>query len=118
MGGAILSVFAIYAMVGIFGLAYYAAFYRRVVEATSLGPLQFAFTARTMDWLKLVLGSLGLIVVTLGLGYVFVGYRNWSFFVRHLEAYGELPLEALTQSETRAGSDAEGLASAFDIGAI
>jgi uncharacterized membrane protein YjgN (DUF898 family) len=118
MGGAILSVLAIYLMVGFFGLAYYAAFYRQVVNATSLGPLQFEFTARTIDWFKLILGSVGLIIVTLGLGYMFVGYRNWSFFVRHLEAYGELDLDSLTQSETKTGTDAEGLASAFDIGAI
>jgi hypothetical protein len=49
---------------------------------------------------------------------MFVGYRNWSFFIRHLEAYGEIDLDTLTQSETKTGTDAEGLASAFDIGAI
>ena len=88
------------------------------INATSLGPLQFEFTARTIDWFKLIFGSIALVVVTLGLGYMFVGYRNWSFFVRHLEAYGEIDLDTLIQSETKTGTDAEGLASAFDIGAI
>jgi uncharacterized membrane protein YjgN (DUF898 family) len=118
MSGAILGFLVVYALTGLFGLAYYAAFYRQVVNATSLGPLQFEFTARTVDWFKLILGSIGLVIVTFGLGYMFVGYRNWSFLIRHLEAYGEIDLDTLTQSETKTGTDAEGLASAFDIGAI
>jgi uncharacterized membrane protein YjgN (DUF898 family) len=111
-------VVAIYPAMGLLGLAYYAAFYRKAVGSTSLGPLQFEFTARTADWFKLILGHIGLVIVTLGLGYVFIGYRNWSFFVRHLEAYGALELDSFTQSDTHSGTDAEGLASTFDIGAI
>lgn len=99
-------------------MAYYAKFYRQSVAATSLGPIEFAFTARTVDWLKLIFGNIALVVFTLGLGLVFVGYRNWSFAVRHLHAAGEIDLSAFTQSTTAAASDAEGLASAFDIGAI
>lgn len=118
MGGVILGILVLYALAGVLGLAYYAAFYRQVVNATSLGPLQFEFTARTSDWFKLVLGSIGLVIVTLGVGAMFIGYRNWSFFVRHIEAFGEIDLDTLTQSETKTGTDAEGLASAFDIGAI
>jgi hypothetical protein len=49
---------------------------------------------------------------------VFVGYRDWSFFVRHMEAGGEINLDELFQSQTSASGDAEGLADAFDIGAI
>ena len=39
-------------------------------------------------------------------------------FYEHLNAVGDIDLSAFTQSTTAAGSDAEGLASAFDIGAI
>lgn len=99
-------------------LAYKAAFYRKVVEQTEFGGLNFAFNARTADWLMLVLGNIALVLFTLGLGLVFVGYRNWSFFVRHMEAAGEINLDELLQSRTSASSDAEGLADAFDIGAI
>ena len=99
-------------------LAYYAAFYRQVVEATSYGDLSFEFTARTSDWLKLILGNIALVIVTLGFGLLFLGYRNWSFFIRHLEARGEINLDSLLQSRTAATGDAEGLADAFDIGAI
>jgi uncharacterized membrane protein YjgN (DUF898 family) len=112
------AVFAIYLLMGLLGIAFYAAFYREAVNSTSLGPLQFQFTARTADWFKLILGHIGLVIVTLGVGLIFIGYRNWSFFVRHIEAYGQLDLDEFTQSQTSAAQDAEGLASAFDIGAI
>jgi uncharacterized membrane protein YjgN (DUF898 family) len=99
-------------------LSYYALFYRHVAEATSIAGIEFGFTAHTKDWLKLILGNIGLIIVTLGLGTIFIAYRNWSFVVRHLEAYGELNLDALLQSRVAHTGDAEGLADAFDIGAI
>jgi uncharacterized membrane protein YjgN (DUF898 family) len=99
-------------------IAYKAAFYRKAVEQTEFGGLSFAFEAGTADWLKLILGNIALVVFTLGLGFVFIGYRNWSFFVRHMEAAGEINLDHLLQSQTSASSDAEGLADAFDIGAI
>lgn len=99
-------------------LSYYAAFYRQVVSATSVGGIDFEFTARTKDWLKLILGSIALVIVTLGVGLLFLGYRNWSFAVRHMEATGEVNLDMLLQSPYAATGDAEGLADAFDIGAI
>jgi uncharacterized membrane protein YjgN (DUF898 family) len=99
-------------------LGYYAAYYRQMVETTSWGGIDFRFTARTRDWLKLIFGTVGLIVVTLGFGFLFVGYRNWSFAVRHLEASGEINLDTLLQSQTAAPREAEGFADAFDIGAF
>ena len=121
-GGAVatrvLAVIGVYVGFLLVSLSYYAAFYRKVVETTSIGGLQFEFTARTKDWLKLIFGSIGLVIVTLGFGLLFVGYRNWSFVVRHMEAGGVVDLDTLLQSQTRATGDAEGLADAFDIGAI
>jgi uncharacterized membrane protein YjgN (DUF898 family) len=99
-------------------LSYYALFFRSVAEATSVAGMHFEFTARTKDWLKLILGNIGLVIVTLGLGAIFLGYRNWSFVVRHMEASGDVNLDALLQSRTSATGDAEGLADMFDIGAI
>ena len=109
---------ALYLLIILVGIFYYAKFYRQAIAATSLGPLDLAFTARSKDWLKLILGTIGLIIVTLGVGLLFVSYRNWSFFIRHLEAYGEIDLDQTTQSTARGATDAEGLAAAFDIGAI
>jgi uncharacterized membrane protein YjgN (DUF898 family) len=99
-------------------LSYYAAFYRQVASATTLADLEFRFTARTKDWLKLILGNIALVIVTLGVGLLFLGYRNWSFVVRHMKSRGEFDAEVLRQSQTSSRGDAEGLADAFDIGAI
>jgi hypothetical protein len=54
----------------------------------------------------------------LGIGYIFMPYRNWKFFVDHMEAYGEINIDDLTQSETVVAKHGEGLLDAFDVGAI
>jgi uncharacterized membrane protein YjgN (DUF898 family) len=107
-----------FVVLGLVALLYYAAYFRQVVGNLSLGELQFGFTARSWDWLKLVLGNIALVVFTLGIGILFLGYRNWSFFIRHLHAYGTLDLDAFTQSTTRTPGQGEGLLDAFDVGAI
>jgi uncharacterized membrane protein YjgN (DUF898 family) len=112
------TVFLGYVLMAFIGLGYWAAFLRKVIGSTELGGLRFSFNARSRDWLMLFLGHVGLVIVTLGVGLIFLSYRNWSFFIRHLEAHGEVDLATLTQSESTAATDAEGLASAFDIGAI
>lgn len=48
----------------------------------------------------------------------FIRYRHWKFFVTHMEAYGEVNLDELTQSETIVSKHGEGLLDAFDVGAI
>jgi uncharacterized membrane protein YjgN (DUF898 family) len=109
---------AFYIVLPLVALAYFAAYYRRVAGATSIAGLNFRFRAGTADWLLLFLGHVGLIIGTLGVGALFIGYRNYSFAVRHLDLEGDVDIGALTQSSTRAPTDAEGLADAFDIGAI
>ncbi|WP_414901153.1 YjgN family protein [Sphingomonas flavalba] len=107
-----------YAFILVASLAYYALYYRHVIGSLSLSGLDFTFSASSRAWFGLILGNIGLVIVTLGIGAIFLPYRNWSFFIRHLGATGEIDLAALSQSTTRSASDAEGLASAFDIGAI
>jgi len=99
-------------------LNWYAAYYRKAIGSTTLGDLEFAFDATTMEWLGLFLGNLGLAIVTLGFGITYWGYRNWAFMVRHLHVYGNIDLSDLTQSTTHAPREAEGFADAFDVGAI
>jgi Bacterial protein of unknown function (DUF898) len=48
----------------------------------------------------------------------FIRYRHWKFFVDNMEAYGEVNLDELTQSETVVAKHGEGLLDAFDVGAI
>lgn len=111
-------VLAFYFVVALIGVGYFAAYLRNAIGGLELGDLRFTLTARSMDWLKLFLGHALIVVATLGVGLVFISYRNWSFFIRHLEAVGEVDLDMLTQSTTDQSGDAEGLAAAFDIGAI
>jgi uncharacterized membrane protein YjgN (DUF898 family) len=99
-------------------LNWYAKFYRKAADATTLGELSFGFEASTLQWLGLFLGNLALAVVTLGFGLTYWGYRNWSFMVRHARIYGSIDVSHLTQSTTHAPGEAEGFADAFDIGAI
>lgn len=47
-----------------------------------------------------------------------VRYRHWKFFISHMEAYGEVNLDELTQSQTTTSKHGEGLLDAFDVGAI
>lgn len=114
----ILAFLALYIVLPLVALAYFAAYYRRVAQATSIVGLRFRFRAGTADWLLLFLGHVGLVIATLGVGALFISYRNYSFAVRHLDLEGDVDIAALTQSATRAPTDAEGLADAFDIGAI
>jgi len=99
-------------------VTFYAVFFRECVSHMSLGGLDFAFAARTKDWIKLFLGDIALVIFTLGIGAIFLGYRHWSFFIRHMEAYGEVDLDTLTVSATRQPGQGEGLLDAFDIGAV
>ncbi|HEY0630079.1 MAG TPA: DUF898 family protein, partial [Sphingomicrobium sp.] len=99
-------------------LNWYAKYYRKAADALSIGELEFGFDASTWDWLKLFVGNIALAVVTLGFGIAYWGYRNWAFMVRHMHVYGSVDASALTQSTTHAPGEAEGLADAFDIGAI
>lgn len=102
----------------IFPIMFYAAFFRECVSHMTISHLDFAFDARTKDWLKLYAGDVALVICTLGIGAIFLGYRHWAFFIGHLEAYGEIDLDTLTVSTTARPGQGEGLLDAFDIGAI
>ena len=107
-----------YLIIPLMTLHWFAKFYRKAAESLSLDRLEFGFDATTWQWLKLFLGNLALAVVTLGFGLAYWGYRNWAFMVRHLHVYGTINVSDLTQSTTHAPGEAEGLADAFDVGAI
>ena len=114
----VLTVLGLYGGLGIVALVYYAKFFRVAIDGLSLSTLDFHFNARTKDWFRLVLGDIALVALTLGVGVIFLSYRHWTFFVTNLDASGEIRLSELTQSTTRAPGQGEGLAAAFDIGAI
>lgn len=66
----------------------------------------------------LIVGMILAIVIPFSLVGPFIRYRNWRFFIRNLEATGEINLDALTQSQTKVGSHGEGLFDALDMGAM
>ncbi len=107
-----------YLGLGLIAVAFYAKFYREVVGATRWKDLEFSFEASTGDWVKLLLGDFALVVVTFGIGIIFLSYRHWKFFMTHMEARGEILLDELTQSTTATSKHGEGLLDAFDVGAI
>jgi hypothetical protein len=45
-------------------------------------------------------------------------FRKWQFITSHLEAYGTIDVDTLTQSRTKAPREAEGFLDALDIGAF
>lgn len=57
-------------------------------------------------------------MVAVGLVNALIRYRSWKFFVTHMEAYGEVNLDRMSQSETVVSGHGEGLLDAFDVGAI
>jgi uncharacterized membrane protein YjgN (DUF898 family) len=108
----------VYAIIGLVTLAYYSAFFREAVSNMSLTGIEFEFEATSSDWLNLILIDALLVVCTLGIGLIFLSYRHWAFFIRHLEATGEIDLDLLTQSATRTPTQGEGLLDALDVGAF
>lgn len=107
-----------YLAIGLAYLNFYALFFRKAAENLRLGDLTLELEADTLDWLKLVAGSIALTVVTLGLGGLFWHYRRWKFVCDRAELFGTIDLDTLSQSTTTAPRDAEGFADAFDIGAF
>lgn len=58
--GIIILVLAIYGGLGVIALIFYAKFFRVAIDGLSLQKLDFGFSARTKDWLILLLGDIGL----------------------------------------------------------
>ena len=99
-------------------MGFYAKFFRQMVAGTSLGTVNFRFSASTVDWMELYLGDMLLVVCTLGIGLIFLNYRHWKFYVKHLQTEGAIDVDALTQSTAPAPTQGEGLLDAFDMGAF
>jgi uncharacterized membrane protein YjgN (DUF898 family) len=94
------------------------AYYRAAAQWTRIAGLEFRLTAEFKDWLKYYGATIGLAIVTLGLAMLVYNFRKWRFISSHLEAYGLIDADALTQSHTAAPREAEGFLDALDIGAF
>ena len=79
-----------------------------------LQPGQSPFMSHPATFIGIVVA----LAIPFGLVGPFVRYRNWCFYVAHMEAGGELNLTDFTQSQTRELKQGEGLLDAFDMGAM
>ena len=104
--------------VGLVYLNFLTAYYRAAVEWTRIDDIEFRFTADWSDWLKFYAKTVGLAIVTLGLAMIVYNFRKWQFITSHLEAFGTVDVDRLTQSRTKAPREAEGFLDALDIGAF
>lgn len=107
-----------YAAIGLAYLNFLTAYYQAAAEWTRIGDIEFRFTAGYGDWLKFYAATVGLAIVTLGLAMLVYDFRKWRFIAEHLEAYGSVDVNSLTQSRTSAPREAEGILEALDIGAF
>lgn len=114
----VVAVLSIYIILPLAALAFYSKYFRLAVGGLRLHSLEFEFRARAADWILFFLANIAIVVCTLGIGYIFMPYRNWKFFIDHMEAYGEINIDELTQSDTVVSGHGEGLLDAFDVGAI
>lgn len=114
----VIALLSIYIILPLAALAFYSKYFRLAVGGLRLHTLEFEFRARAPDWILFFLANIAIVVCTLGIGYIFMPYRNWKFFIDHMEAYGEINIDELTQSDTVVSGHGEGLLDAFDVGAI
>ncbi len=83
----------------------------------SFNPEMFGANMSAAVLATLILSAV-LGVVFIGLANALIQYRSWKFFVVHMEAFGEVNLDRMSQSETEVSGHGEGLLDAFDVGAI
>jgi uncharacterized membrane protein YjgN (DUF898 family) len=88
-----------------------------IMAASDITPEMFRENMSTAVIATLIL-SAAVGAVALGLANALIQYRSWKFFVVHMEAYGEVNLDKMSQSETVVSGHGEGLLDAFDVGAI
>lgn len=123
--GLITTILTLYAVliVAMLGVAlimasYHAAFLRRVFEATTLGGLRFGIDVSGGDFVRFYLGNAALVVLTLGFGVLLLPFRTWSFYFRRLTTSGALDADTLMQTSLQGPRQGDGIADAFDLGAV
>jgi uncharacterized membrane protein YjgN (DUF898 family) len=110
--------FSIYWLIGLIFLNYYNTFYREAVARLHFGNLRFRFEATAADWVMLYIVDMLLVIGTLGVGYFFIGYRHWRFFVDHVAIVGDIDPAEIRQSTSKLEKHGEGMLDAIDIGAF
>ena len=91
---------------------------RLLMSLTTFENLTLTFEASLPRFLILYVGNLAITLLTLGIGLPFAQLRYARFVATHLQVDGELDLAGITQSADDDLTNGEGLADAFDMGAV
>jgi uncharacterized membrane protein YjgN (DUF898 family) len=113
----------LFVAVGIAILVFAAAWYklretRILVDLTTFEDLTLSFDAGLSAWFRLFLGNMLIMILTLGIGRPFTQVRSARFAATHTHINGQLDLASITQCADDELSSGEGLADAFDMGAV
>lgn len=99
--------------------SFFAARYLSVLMASlTLKNLSFTLNATAWSYAGLEIVNMLITLVTLGFGVPFAQMRRFRYFCERLSVEGKIDLAAIEQSALEGPSIGEGLADAFDIGAI
>ena len=91
---------------------------RMLVALTSFEDLKISFDATLLSFFWLFLGNILIVLLTLGIGFPFTQVRFARFLANHTNIEGQLDLGVINQSADDDLTSGEGLAEAFDMGAV
>jgi uncharacterized membrane protein YjgN (DUF898 family) len=101
------------------GMAWYKLKETRfLVGLTTFEDLKLSFNATLLSFFWLYLGNMLILIFTLGIGLPFTQVRYARFLAHHTGIDGELDLGTISQSADDDLTSGEGLAEAFDMGAV
>ena len=99
-------------------LWYKACEMNHFATGTSFQGLSFRMNASVWNLTSLVCINGLIILFTLGFGQPFAQLRTFRYFCKHLTVMGEINVDWVQQSHEEKPSLGEGLADAFDLGAV
>jgi uncharacterized membrane protein YjgN (DUF898 family) len=97
---------------------YRAREFRYMASCIRYEDIRFSFDATAGSLIWLYFGNLLIMIVTLTFGVPFTQMRRFRYFCDRLEIHGEADFDAIRQSSEKRDQIGEGLADAFDMGAI
>jgi uncharacterized membrane protein YjgN (DUF898 family) len=95
---------------------YMAALFRTIANNLQLAELRFSSEVTAWRYIRLWIGNIVIVVLTLGLGIPIAIHRSLKFFADRVTIHGELDVERLQQSSMERPKVGEGLLEAFDPG--
>ena len=91
---------------------------RHFTFCTRYADLSFGLEASGWSLIRLALGNLLIVLLTLGFGGPFTQMRVFRYACDRMTIQGSIDVDAIVQSSASAPSFGEGLADAFDLGAV